>query len=668
MSDSYQFEHVCPRHCFSNCGMTSFVENGQLLMLTGKKNHPYSRGKLCAKGYGYIERNYHHSRLKHPYYQEVKGSGQFKQITWKKAFEIISCEILNIQEKYGHFLPLSLYKGSGNVGVHHSVAEQFFSSLGITTRMKGPNQASTGYEAMKFDMGAVKMANPTSIRNAKMIIIWGANPAATNTNLIPFIIEAKAKGAKLVVIDPIYSQTAELADLYIQLCPSTDGLLANLVAKELITANQIDSEFIEHASSGYSEYAEAVLELNREESLQKCGVAAEALQLLVEWIVGAPVIAHVIGTGLLKHSNGGQNFRAIEALAAIHGDIGKKGGGIFFRQEKSLLFQNERELESNRVMNFHGARLPSQLDIPIEVLWVIFGNPLVQEPNSNYVKKVLKDIPFVVMVDLFMTPTAEMSNLVLPTTSHFEEMDIVTSYWHREMLLNERAVKPYFESLSEWKIMTELAKEMEETKPGTCSFPIYESEEEYLNAQFTQEIQDQLYVKNISTLKAKRTTTNIERAVWEKRKFATSSGRFEFSSSAAEKLGFAPIPLAKEPPRPKEEHPFWLVTPHTPFGFNSQFHFLNLSGEDEAVVEIHPKAAEKRGLLDGEIIKIFNDHGVLEIKSVYSQRVPRDILVIQQGWYPKSEIIINQLVPAHPTDMGEHGIAFYDTFVNVGKL
>lgn len=662
MRDSYQFEHVCPRHCFSNCGMTSFVENGQLVMLTGKKNHPYSRGKLCAKGYSYIERNYHHSRLKHPYYQEVKGSGQFKQITWRKAFEIISCEMLNIQEKYGHFLPLSLYKGAGNVGVHHSVAEQFFSSLGITTRMKGAHQATTGYEAMKFDMGAVKMANPTSIRNAKMIIIWGANPAATNTNMIPFIIEAKAKGAKLVVIDPIYSQTAELADLYIQLYPSTDGLLANLVAKELIAANHVDSDFIEHASFGYSEYAEAVLELNREESLQKCGVVADALQLLVEWIVEVPAIAHIIGTGMLKHSNGGQNFRAIEALAAIHGDIGIKGGGIFFRREKSLLFQNEKELESNRNIKFHETRLPSQLDIPIEMLWITCGNPLVEEPNSDHVKKVLNDIPFVVTVDLFMTPTAEMSNLVLPTTSHFEEMDIVTSYWHRELLLNERAVKPYYESLSGWKIMTELAKEMQETKAGTCSFPIYESEEEYLNAQFTKEIQEQLYVKNISTLKERKAFANIERAVWEKRKFATTSGRFEFSS--AEAL----LPLSKESPKPKKEHPFWLITPHTPFGFNSQFHFLNLSVEDEAVVEIHPKAAEKRGIFDSEIIKIFNDYGVLEIKAVYSQRVPNDILVIQQGWYPESEIIINQLVPPHPTDMGEHGIAFYDTFVNVGKL
>lgn len=678
----YEFHHACPRNCFSNCTMVSTLENGHLVSLNGDRSHPYTNGKLCAKGYSYIERNEHQDRLKYPYYQKVKGSGKFTQITWKKAFDIILCEMLNIHKTYGSFLPLAFYKGSGNVGVHHYVADHFFSSLGECTRINGSSLSSTGFEAIKYDTGAIKMSNPVALKDSQMIIIWGANPAASNIHLIPFLIEAKVKGAKLVVIDPIYTQTAELADMYIQLRPSTDGTLANLLFKELIEADCYDKEFVEQHSFGFQDYFSALKEFQKKDLLHKCGIAAEAIDLLLSWMIEAEVISHIIGMGLQKHANGGQNTRAIEALAAVHGDIGKKGGGIFFRRMDSNLFKNQQRASSlcsdqkNRFVKINDPEyriFPSQFNPPIEMMWISCANPVIQEPDPQFLMKFLSEVPFVVTVDLFMTPTAKMSNIVLPTTSHFEEMDMMTSYWHKEITLNEKAINSYYESLSEWNIMREIAIRLKKSLPKECAFPIHSSEEEYLNEQFNEAVQKRYFIKNVSELRNKRILNSPARTVWEKRKFATASGLYQFYSAEAKEDSLPPMPLFVEGPSPTEEFPFWLITPHNPYTFNSQFHFLNLSDEDEAYMEIHPKVAEELSIDEGEVVKIFNDQDSIEIKVVYSHRVPKDILVIYQGWYSDSKVNVNQLVPVLPTDMGARitgikGTAFYDTFVNIGKL
>ena len=238
------YRNVCPRNCPSSCTMISHIENDSIHHIAGDINHPYTKGKLCAKGFSYAEKNNHRDRLKYPYYQKVKGSGKYIQITWEKAFQLMIRELLNIHHQFDSFLPLALFKGSGNIGVHHYVTDDFFSNLGETTRMFSSSSLFSGLNTTESDTIAVNGPDPSTIKEASMIIIWGANPAATNIHLIPYIIEAKVRGAKIVVIDPLYTQTAELADLYIQLRPGTDGAFASLLIKHLIEKNACDKSFI----------------------------------------------------------------------------------------------------------------------------------------------------------------------------------------------------------------------------------------------------------------------------------------------------------------------------------------------------------------------------------------------------------------------------------------
>lgn len=663
--------------------MLSQVESGRLVHITGDRSHPYTKGKLCSKGYAYIEANYHKDRLKFPYYQEVKGSGKFKQITWEMAFDLIIKQMKSIKEQYRDFLPLALYKFSGNFGVHHFVTEQFFSSIGKTTRIVGSPCNSAGIEAIQYDMGAVKMSDPTQVREAGLIIIWGANPAATNIHLIPFILEAQGKGAKIVVIDPLYTQTAELADLYIQLRPSSDGALANLLIKGLYEAKSLDDHFLKEHSIGFEEFIHQIEQIDTEEYEEICDIPWEAINLLMNWLREAKAVSYIVGIGLQRHSNGGQNIRAIGALAAARGDIGKTGGGIFFSQGETYVFSNQ-QVYSNGHLDVNNRNVTMDEWIsngvssfsnkpPLEMMWISCRNPLTQEASPQLIQNHLKKIPFVVAVEQFMTPTAKMANLILPTTTHFEEADIVTNSWHKEIAINQKAIPPYYESRSEWNIMKELAIRINQIYPNLCSFPIHPSEEEYLNSQFNEKVFDIFGVKSIADLEKGSLTAKLPNIAWHDHQFYTKTGKYHFYSMEAKEAGLPPTPLFVKGKAPKERYPFWLLTPHHPYALNSQFHFLNLADEGEAFVAIHEKAANKLGIFNGEIVKVYNTQGSIEIKALISRKVPKDILMIYQGWYPDSDVTINHLIPVTQTDMGENaygakGIAFYDTFVNVKKL
>lgn len=663
------YQHVCPRNCPSACTIISYIENNQVKHITGDTTHPYTNGKLCAKGFSYIEQNYHQDRLKYPYYQKVKGSGKFKQITWEKAYELITNELIKIHTQYGNFLPLALYKGFGNIGIHHDVTEKFFSSLGETTKMIG---ASPLLNRPQFfgKMWKSHLTDPAAIVDVSIIIIWGANPATSNIHLIPYLIKAKIKGAKIVVIDPLYTQTVELADLFIQLRPNTDAIFTQIIMRTLIEANKYDAAFIEQHTSGFSAFFNMLKEIDVEDAMKQCDVPNEALTQLSTWLMDAEVVSYIVGTGIRKHANSEDNIRAIETLAIIRGDIGKRGGGLFFKYHDSTLFTqlDDSETSSNHRMihlNELSYYTTPNGHLPIEMLWISCGNPLIQEVNPNSIQEFMADVPFVVTVERFMTPTAHMSNLVLPTTSHFEETDIIISNWHSGIALNEKAVSPYFESKSEWSMMTELALILKKDTSFPCTFPIYSSEKEYLNAQFNDQVVARYHIKNLHDLKSGLNATTFSNG-----KHALSNDDHFYFTNMLDRDHRSVRLQTKEL---TNEYPFWLITPHHPYMLNSQFHYLHLSPIKEAVVHINPKIGAELGIADGEVVRVFNEQASIQMKAIYSHCVPKDIVMIYQGWYTKSHVTINNFISecqsTHDDPPSPHnGLAFYDTFVNIGKI
>lgn len=654
--------------------LISQVEYGRVVHVSGETRHPYTRGKLCPRGYALVEKNYHKDRLKFPVFQEVKGSGKFKQITWEKAYELILNEITGIHARYGHLKPLAFYKGTGNIGIHHRVTGHFFYSLKGTTKLASSSYACGHHHGGYFSKDFI----PQSYKKPSLIVIWGANPAATNIHLVPFLLEAGLRGTKLVVIDPLYTRTAELADLYIQIKPGTDGALATLLAKELIKEPRFDESYIKNCPDSFRELAIFLTNINSKEFLDICEVPERAFSLLADWLKKAKMVAHIIGTGLQKHVNGEQNFWAIQTLAALHHKAGNVTTKVLQGNQKGERLFNNEQLEytkeasgEHRVIQF--AEAASGHDPhPVEMLWISCGNPITQEPHSQLIKEFIEGIPFVATVDQFMTPTAQMSNLILPTTTPFEEWDIVMNNWHGAISLNEKAVSPYFQSRSEWRIMTDLTTRLQKRNPDLCAFPVYRSEEEYLNAQFNDNIRERYEVESIADLTRKghiampKLSKAINNRTVNNRTASIEKGQNGGIAGTLDKgrLFRSLISGAKSP---SEEYPFWLLTVHHPFRFNSQFQFLDISEEAETCANIHPLAAKEWGIKDGEVVKVCNRQGSLKMKAVYSRQVPKDILLVYQGGCPKSKVNVNRLIPFAKADTGEN-IAFYDTFVKIEKL
>ena len=293
------------------------------------------------------------------------------------------------------FPPLALYKYSGNLGVHQYVTDEFFSSLGRTTRIVGSPCLSAGLEALSYQTGAVKMSDPSQITKSDLIILWGANPANTNIHLIPMIDQAKAKGAKIVVIDPMFTKTAELAHLYIQLQPSTDGALANALVQALFEKDAYDQEFLSEHTIGFDDFFKEINKRDQAIYLFSSGVTEEAVDVLVAWLQNANAVSHIIGFGMQRHSNGGQNIRAIEALAAFRGDIGKIGGGIFYAHTDFAIFDNQQLLnEHDRLLNMNKwIEEPKVVEgnTPIEMMWIACRNPILTGPETSKYHETIRE-------------------------------------------------------------------------------------------------------------------------------------------------------------------------------------------------------------------------------------------------------------------------------------
>jgi len=209
------FRNVCPRNCYGTCGILSHVKQGKLVKVEGDPAHGYSRGRLCAKGYAYPQYVYSPERLRYPLLQYPRGSGSWERISWEKALDLIACKLLELHDRYGTNLAAAFNKFSGNLGLLHYAVEGFFNSLGAHTRPVGNLCQAAGWDGQSCDFGEAVSPDPELMAQAAGIVIWGANPAATSLHQWHFINQARKKGAKLIVIDPVFTPTAAQADSYI---------------------------------------------------------------------------------------------------------------------------------------------------------------------------------------------------------------------------------------------------------------------------------------------------------------------------------------------------------------------------------------------------------------------------------------------------------------------
>ncbi|NLC38825.1 MAG: molybdopterin-dependent oxidoreductase, partial [Clostridia bacterium] len=655
-------------------------KQGKLVKVEGDPAHGYSRGRLCAKGYAYPQYVYSPERLRYPLLQYPRGSGSWERISWEKALDLIACKLLELHDRYGTNLAAAFNKFSGNLGLLHYAVEGFFNSLGAHTRPVGNLCQAAGWDGQSCDFGEAVSPDPELMAQAAGIVIWGANPAATSLHQWHFINQARKKGAKLIVIDPVFTPTAAQADSYIQINPGTDGMLALAVAKLLIKERKYDRKFVAKKVKGWGAFRTYLEEkFSLEEAGSITGVPMGVMLELARLYTQSKPCASWIGFGLQRHGNGGQNVRAIDALAALSGNLGRPGGGVYYQHLKtcfpSSLENYAKDISKPRQVNlldFPRQALALQ-DPPVRFLWVACRNPLSQDPEPQLWSKLLGQMELTVTVDLFMTETARLSDLVLPAASFFEDYDLHHSYWHHWVALNEKAIGPYFEAKSDLEIMSRLAERLNRLSPEFTTFPVKLSSLDWVAAELNEKVRRLLGVEKWQDFLSGPRKLKISGTPWQDAGFKTPSGKYELYSEGAKKMGLPALPVFKEPKRRPSPYPFRLLTPQSLLRLHSQFGnlpWLNSGREEEGLfIEVNEAVARSKGLKAGDEVKVFNAFGAVTARLKLNSFLPRQLVIMPQLGAHSSA---NRLISYIPTDMGGRntqapGIAYYDAQVNFVK-
>lgn len=700
------FRNACPRNCYDTCSIKTFVKDGVIKYVEGAPESTFTAGGLCVKGYAYPRRVYSPDRIKYPMMQIGRGSGNWKRLSWDEAIDRIAQKIIEINEKDGNLLGLALDKYSGNFGITHYGVEGMMSSLGYTTRFVGTPCWPAGIDAQNFDMGDMWCNDPEDMTESKFIIIWGANPAWCSIHSMKYVMEAQRRGAKLVVIDPVFTQTAAKADLYIQVETAGDGALALGMSRYLLDKGLVDKGFVTEHALGFEEFSHYLKNhVTLDWASKESGVPVSVIKQLAEQFAAADPATIWIGYGMQRHTNGGAMVRAIDALVAMTGNIGKAGGGARYGHLQTWGFNYnaminaapegavgmvdgevlkgdfnfldaEKEQFSNRPLNMNqlAREILTTADPKIRMMWLACRNPFSQDPDTAQLKKAFDTLEMVVVVDQFFNKSVEQADIVLPHTTLFEEYTVNVGYWHYWLSLNEQAIAPMYESKSDVQIAALLSGRMNELKPGSCTFPQELDTRKWMEKEFNQGIYDLFGIKSWQDLRQGPAKAKmVSSASWHDMKFKTPSGKYEFKSELAEQYGHKALPEFK--PRRAGSAPLRLLTPHSKFNIHSQFQNLDVMEDFNPgpLVYIHPSAAGKRQIKDGDLVRVFNQIGEVRVKARLTDNISPDVLMMYTAWFRNSDFNVQHLIDDESADMGSFktgapGIATHDQFADIQRI
>lgn len=672
---------ACPRNCYSSCSFKVWTDNGRVVKIDPQPLNRATPEGPCIKGLSYVERVNSTERILHPLKKTEAG---FVRISWEEALSSIADQLVFFKKHYG---PQSVlfYASSGMSGLLNAVSPEFWNMYGGATTVYGNLCWPAGLEATRLTLGENKHNAPWDIEHAGLIILWGKNPAETNIQQMMPIRKAQEKGAKLIVIDPRFTPSAQQADLLVQPIPGTDALLALALAKILIEKDQVDAPFIQKHVFGYEAFRDEVLKINLEEASQICGVPVAFIEQIANEIAHGGPMTLVAGYGMQRYSNGGQTIRCLLALSVITGNLGKSGACWHYADLQGDIFSQVKEPESyyppdkpdgifRRAIST--ARLGEDminLQAPaLKMVWVERGNPLTQNPDSHKIREAFRQLEFRVVVEQFMTDTAREADIILPAKTMFEQTDIISSYWNPYVQLRPKVIEPLGEVKPETEIYYLLAQKMGFPEQAVEKY-LPKPEDEAIEAWLAGKLKPFPGLSLDQLKEGPVLAPGWQEIAFEDFKFNTPSGKIElYSERAANQWKVSPLPayepLVEGQQNRLQKYPFNLLSPNTKNRIHSQFGNLQVirAIAPEPYATISLTDALKKGVREGDWIKVFNDRGSLVIKAKIAPRLRPGCIVIYNGYWHQENACPNSLSRGRETDMG-FGTAFHDNMVEYEK-
>ncbi|MBF8376675.1 molybdopterin-dependent oxidoreductase [Alicyclobacillus mali] len=652
---------ACPIDCYDACAFIAEVGEDGEIRLSGNPEHPITRGTICNRGRQLAVRRNSRDRVLYPLKRE---GDRWTRISWKRAMREIAEEIQRTLDEVGHHGILHYYDwGSG--GLLKSLNQRFFYALGGCSEAIGSLCWDAGIRAQAYDFGLANSHSPEDMaEHAEAIVVWGRNVANTNVHMIPFIRQAQARGAKLVVITTLPQDLARRADKAIYPRPGTDGLLALAALRICRDEGWLDRAFLQDRAIGWEDLAADLDRYDLDEVARWTDVPVEDIRFLAELYGKTKPVCTLLGIGMQRYAQGGQTIRAIDALAAATGHVGIPGGGVNYAQRQLGRFYDEEAIINRRGADVREMLRPTlaadllAADPPVQVMFVTRSNPVAQVPDSGRLREAMAHIRCKVVIDTFMTATAECADYVLPCTNVLEEEDVVyTTMWHDCVSYARPVVPPRGEAKPEWEIFRDLAAALgrPEIMEGDVDSWIRRALRRW-PADKVNELRERGFVR-----------LGAPSVPWQDGRFLTPSGKFEFASAAAARDGHSAVARIDVGRFPKDANlPYTLLTVHPRKWQMSQRDTLPEAKGPYPIAELGSEIAADRGIQDGDWVHVRNSKAsVIARARVTVEGHPR-VVRMEIGWHGQG-VTLNDFTSDGLADFGIQA-AQYDCLCDVVRV
>jgi anaerobic selenocysteine-containing dehydrogenase len=654
---------ACPLDCPDSCTLDVTVENGRIQKIDGGDDNPVTRNFICAKVRRFGERIYGEDRVLYPCVRQgAKGQGTFTRVSWDEALDLIARRMQEIKDTTGAEAILPYYYGGSNGLLTQNTNDaelfrRFGTSRLATTICAAPTGAAN--QALYGKMpGVVYQDYP----QAKLVVLWGVNPSASGIHLIPYVKEAQANGAALVVIDPRTTSLAKKAELHLAVRPGTDLVVALALHRVLFEEGHADLAFLEQHTHGAERLRAAAEPWTIERAAREAEIDPAALRRLADLYVAASPAVVRCGWGLERNRNGGSAAAAILALPAVAGKFGVRGGGFSMSNSLAFGLKSAQWIDTpepaTRLVNMNhlGRALTEYTDPPVQMLFIYNCNPLATAPDQNRVLKGLqREDLFTVAFEQVYNDTARYADVVLPATTFLEQYDIAKSYGPIALQLVRPVIEPRGEARPNAQVFSELAERL----------GIGVAEED---AETLLRITARMGTVGPELLERGFATPPHEGAPVQFVDVFPLTPDRKVNLFPREIAGDAPAGMYGYQPDPATDgFPLALISPATEKTISSTLGELR---ERAAMLHIHPADAGPRGISQSDAIRVFNHLGELHCPANVTTDIRRGTVAFSKGVWRRNTYngsTANALVPDSLTDLGA-GACFNDARVQVALL
>ena len=632
---------VCTLDCPDTCSLTVTVDGDKIVKVRGSEALPLTAGTICNKVAHHTAAFVHGpQRLTHPMRRVgAKGAGSFERISWDAALDLIHERVSDVIAKHGReaVMPLN-YAGPHGMLAMESMSLRFFHKLGASLLYRRSMCGAVRTEAWTGTYGTVTGIGPEAASDAKLNVVWGNNATVANLHLVRNIRQAMRKGGRLVVVDPLRTKIAEQADLHLALRPGTDVVLGFALAAELERMGAHDATFIGANVHGYDAFMDGARAWTVARAAEVCGVSADDIRTLAEWMAEADPLVVSIGNGLERGRNGGSGIRAAIALPALLGKLDARNGlvlgaGNAFPRTPARLVRPDLLPGPTRTLDIMdvGRHLTEDdVDPPLRALFIYNHNPVVVHADQNRMRRgLMRDDVFLVGIDVVSTESMALCDVVLPAATHFEQDDIYGAYGHHWLQRAEAVIPPVGEALPNTEIFRRLAARFgfDDDCFKTTDTALMDEAVDASHPALKGRRPSQL-----STREALRMTAPDGRplALYDTHKPATPSGKVELVSDVLAQRWGADARVPRFRAR-DERYPLMLISPASDARVSSTLLGSGGAAADTPPLLMNPADAAARKLEGAAKVRVWNDLGEVLLPLVVTDAVPPGVVSSEKG-------------------------------------